>query len=101
MWRCVLSWAKHQAGVIHPPQYWTNDERVLVRQHLSGVMNFVRLLLIDSKVFAEEVESTGAVPIELSLERYRYAALNSGQKPPQLPAALNNGNQQLPLPING
>jgi hypothetical protein len=26
-------------------------------------------------VFAEEVEPTGAVPIELSLERYRFAAL--------------------------
>lgn len=29
----------------------------------------------DSQVFAEEVEPTGAVPIEMSLERYRYAAL--------------------------
>lgn len=45
--------------------------------HLSGVMGYVRLLLIDSKFFAEEVEPTGAVPMELSLERYRYAALNS------------------------
>lgn len=26
-------------------------------------------------MFAEEVEPTGAVPMELSLERYRYAAL--------------------------
>lgn len=26
-------------------------------------------------MFAEEVEPTGAVPIEMSLERYRYAAL--------------------------
>lgn len=33
------------------------------------------MLLIDSQVFAEEVEPTGAVPIELSLERYRFAAL--------------------------
>lgn len=29
----------------------------------------------DSQVFAEEVEPTGAVPMELSLERYRFAAL--------------------------
>lgn len=29
----------------------------------------------DSQVFAEEVEPTGAVPMELSLERYRHAAL--------------------------
>ena len=32
-------------------------------------------MFIDSQVFAEEVEPTGAVPMELSLERYRYAAL--------------------------
>lgn len=44
-------------------------------QVLGGIINHVRLLLIDSQVFAEEVEPTGAVPIELSLERYRHAAL--------------------------
>ncbi len=38
-------------------------------QALSGVINHVKLLVIDSKVFAEEVEPTGAVPMELSLER--------------------------------
>lgn len=43
-----------------------------VCQHLSGVIHHVRLLLIDSQVFAEEVEPTGAVPIELSLERYEF-----------------------------
>lgn len=49
-------------------------------QHLQGVMCHVRLLLIDSQVFAEEVEPTGAVPMELSLERYRYAALLNSNK---------------------
>jgi hypothetical protein len=39
------------------------------------VINHIRILLIDSQVFAEEVEPTGAVPIEISLERYRFAAL--------------------------
>lgn len=40
-------------------------------------MLFIILLAFftDSQVFAEEVEPTGAVPMELSLERYRYAAL--------------------------
>nr|XP_046471679.1 uncharacterized protein LOC124213925 isoform X1 [Neodiprion pinetum] len=75
VWRAVLSWAKYQAGVTQPTQHWTEEERVRVCQHLSGVINYVRLLLIDSQVFAEEVEPTGAVPMELSLERYRYAAL--------------------------
>jgi hypothetical protein len=39
-------------------------------QYLSDVIGYVRLLLVDSKVFAEEIEPTGAVPMELSLERY-------------------------------
>ena len=39
------------------------------------MINHIRILLIDSQVFAEEVEPTGAVPIEISLERYRFAAL--------------------------
>jgi hypothetical protein len=35
----------------------------------------------DSAVFAEEVEPTGAVPMELSLERYRRAALHPAPRP--------------------
>ncbi|XP_058808235.1 kelch-like protein 17 [Phymastichus coffea] len=75
VWRAVLNWAKYQAGVTQPTQHWTEEERARVCQYLAGVINHVRLLLIDSQVFAEEVEPTGAVPIELSLERYRIAAL--------------------------
>ncbi|KAF4527476.1 hypothetical protein B566_EDAN014114 [Ephemera danica] len=75
VWRAVLAWAKHQAGVTQPTAHWAEEERARVCQHLAGVIGHVRLLLIDSQVFAEEVEPTGAVPIELSLERYRFAAL--------------------------
>lgn len=85
VWRCVLAWAKHQAGVTQPTAHWTEEERARVCQHLSGVMGHVRLLLIDSQVFAEEVEPTGAVPMELSLERYRYAALHSNKMIPSPP----------------
>lgn len=61
-------------------------------QSLGGVINHVRLLLIDSQVFAEEVEPTGAVPMEVSLERYRLAAL---------PAKFREQQQQLPQqPVN-
>lgn len=31
-------------------------------------------------MFAEEVEPTGAVPMELSLERYRHAALKTSKQ---------------------
>ncbi|XP_044735240.1 uncharacterized protein LOC123297581 [Chrysoperla carnea] len=75
VWRAALAWAKYQAGVTQPTAHWTEEERARVCQHLAGIINHVRLLLIDSQVFAEEVEPTGAVPIELSLERYRHAAL--------------------------
>lgn len=46
VWRAVLSWAKYQAGVTQPTAHWTGEERVRVGQHLSGVINHVRLLLI-------------------------------------------------------
>ncbi|KAF7271972.1 hypothetical protein GWI33_015208 [Rhynchophorus ferrugineus] len=77
VWRAVLNWSKYQAGVTQPTAHWTEEERARVCQQLSYVINHVRLLLIDSQVFAEEVEPTGAVPMELSLERYRHAALPS------------------------
>ena len=68
---------------------WNEDERQRVCQSLGGVINHVRLLLIDSQVFAEEVEPTGAVPMEVSLERYRLAAL---------PAKFREQQQQHQIP---
>lgn len=53
VWRSVLNWAKFQAKVSQPTVNWTEEERVKVCQHLATVMDFVRLLLIDSQVFAE------------------------------------------------
>lgn len=47
VWRCVLAWAKHKAGVTQPSSgRWTEEERTRVCQHLGGVINHVRLLLI-------------------------------------------------------
>ncbi|XP_037899848.1 uncharacterized protein LOC119644376, partial [Glossina fuscipes] len=93
VWRCVLAWAKNHAGVTQPTAHWTEEERVRVCQQLSGVISHVRLLLIDSQVFAEEVEPTGAVPMELSLERYRYAALQHSNKIPHSGVGVSgNGN---------
>lgn len=45
-------------------------------------MKFLLFTHLDSQVFAEEVEPTGAVPMELSLERYRHAALQTSSKAP-------------------
>lgn len=76
VWRSVLRWALHNADVSATnPHSWTTEERIRVCSFLSPVISYVRILLIDSQVFAEEVEPTGAVPMEISLERYRIAAL--------------------------
>ncbi|OWR54703.1 hypothetical protein KGM_212345 [Danaus plexippus plexippus] len=80
VWRCALAWSKQRAGVTQPAVHWTGEERARVCQHLAPLMQHVRLLLIDSTVFAEEVEPTGAVPMELSLERYRRAALHAAPR---------------------
>lgn len=63
-------------------------------------MSYVRLLLIDSQVFAEEVEPTGAVPMELSLERYRYAALTNKPQPPNGSPATENDKRLQPRLIS-
>ncbi|GBP15840.1 Serine-enriched protein [Eumeta japonica] len=81
VWRCALAWAKQRAGVAQPTAHWTEEERARVCAHLAPLMQHIRLLLIDSAVFAEEVEPTGAVPMELSLERYRRAALQPAPRP--------------------
>lgn len=121
VWRCVLAWAKHK-GHLAPsllPGRWTEEERTRVCQHLAGVINHVRLLLIgscvtfkknlniklnyfvllslnsDSQVFAEEVEPTGAVPMELSLERYRHAALQTSSKTPFFANSTASGSVQI------
>lgn len=76
VWRSVLAWARHQANVHESiPTLWTEEERNLISGHLAEVIDHVRILLIDSHVFAEEVEPTGVLPIQVSYERYKYAAL--------------------------
>lgn len=74
-----MRWAKYKAGVTQPLAHWSAEERQRVCQQLTPIMSYIRLLLIDSKVFAEEVEPTGAVPVEFVLERYRHAALNANK----------------------
>lgn len=76
VWRRILAWARHQANVHEQmPGLWTEEERNSIGVQLAGVIDHVRILLIDSHVFAEEVEPTGVLPIEVSYERYKYAAL--------------------------
>ncbi|KAH9415238.1 hypothetical protein DERP_006331 [Dermatophagoides pteronyssinus] len=81
VFRSLIEWAKYQTNIHKSVEHWNDDDRKRIQNQLSGVINHLRILLIDSQVFAEEIEPTGVIPIELSLERYRFAAL-----------AINNNN---------
>jgi hypothetical protein len=91
IWRSVLQWAKSKTGITDPPQQWSEEQRKRVTSQLSGVIEHVRILQvslspykwttiksssnnpllllyttqIESQVFAEEVEPTGAVPMQI------------------------------------
>ena len=65
IWRSVLSWARSKTNITDPPQQWSDDQRKRITSQLSGVIEHVRILQIESQVFAEEVEPTGAVPIQI------------------------------------
>ena len=90
VWRSVLNWAKNKAGVTQPTAHWSEEERARVSQHLSPIIGHVRILLIDSQVFAEEVEPTKLLPIEISLERYRFAALQTNKMPGSAAPQMSN-----------
>lgn len=101
VFRAVLEWSKNQAGVTQPLAHWNDEERQRVCKYLSPIIHHVRILLIDSQVFAEEIEPTGAVPMELVLERYRFAALQSNKMqgipsaPPTLPSSSSDSDKRL------
>ncbi|ODM98482.1 Kelch-like protein 2 [Orchesella cincta] len=85
VWRAVLRWAQYKADVDSHVSRWTEEERKKVSKFLNPVISHVRLLLIDSRLFAEEIEPTGCVPMALSLERYRFAAVpHQFEKDPRL-----------------
>ena len=75
-WRFCLSWAKNSVGLesSSDASTWSDEERSSVRCALDGVVQHLRMIQIDPTVYAEEVEPTGAIPLELMLEKYRHAA---------------------------
>ncbi|KPM05892.1 hypothetical protein QR98_0043640 [Sarcoptes scabiei] len=75
VFRSSLEWAKYHTGIFKNTNEWTEQDRKRIQEQLVGVIDKIRTLLIDSKIYAEEVEPTGLIPIELSLERYRFEAL--------------------------
>lgn len=95
LWRAVLLWAKRGSGVNKPTNQWTEEDNDKIREELSGVIEHIKLLLIDSKVYAEEVEPTGVVPMEVSLERYRFAAVPTHFRKAEDPRLRPRASQKL------
>lgn len=103
VWRICVDWARAQVGLPHstPPKLWTVEQRSQVRVCLDGVVQAIRILHIDSTVFAEEVEPTGAIPIELSLQRYKHAALPDKYSSSHKPGQVTDKRTDLPTPNGG
>ncbi|CAI8042115.1 BTB/POZ domain-containing protein 9 [Geodia barretti] len=76
VWRGVLAWGQAKAGVQSSVKQWTENDRSKMKQVLNGVLEHVRLMEIGSEVFAQEVEPTGLLSMEMTLARYRHAAVH-------------------------
>ena len=76
VWRAVVQWGQHKALVTDNISIWSDDDRSKVQSALEGVIEQVRVMEINSEVFAKEVEPTGLLPMELTLARYRHAAVH-------------------------
>ena len=76
MWHAVVEWGQHNAGVKQTVLLWTEEDRALVKQALQGVLEEVRIMEISSETFAKEVEPTGLLSMEMTLARYRHAAMH-------------------------
>ncbi|XP_068752362.1 serine-enriched protein-like [Montipora capricornis] len=95
LWRAVLLWGKRKSGVNKPTNQWSEEDKANIREALSGVIEYIKLLLIDSTVYAEEVEPTGVVPMEVSLERYRFAAVPTHFRKTEDPRLQPRASQKL------
>ncbi len=76
VWHAVVRWGQFKAGVKTTMILWTEKDRALIKKSLHGVLEQVRVMDINSDVFAREVEPTGLLPMEMVLDRYRLAATN-------------------------
>jgi hypothetical protein len=75
VWRGVLAWGQANAGIQRSVQEWTDTDRTKMKLILNGVLEHVRLMEISSEVFAQEVEPTELLSMEMTLARYRHAAV--------------------------
>jgi hypothetical protein len=93
VWRGVLAWGQAKAGVQSSVKQWTENDRSKMKQVLNGVLEHVRLMEIGSEVFAQEVEPTGLLSMEMTLAR-------SLQKSPFLYRLVQGDSSEISLKTN-
>ena len=64
-----MRWGQHNACVKQTPPMWGQAEKARMKEALEGVLGHVRIMEINSEVFAKEVEPTGLLPMEMTLAR--------------------------------
>ena len=69
VWRAVIQWGQHHANITQTMLLWTEADRAKMKGQLAGVLEHVRVMEINSEVFANEVEPTGLLPMEMTLAR--------------------------------
>lgn len=72
----VVRWGQHYAGIKQTTMPWSATDQSKIQEALQGVLEHVRIMEINSEVFAKEVEPTGLLPLEMTLARYRQAAVH-------------------------
>ena len=65
-----MRWGQHNACVKQQPAMWGQAEKSRMKEALEGVLEHIRIMEINSEVFAKEVEPTGLLPMEMTLARY-------------------------------
>ena len=112
VWRVVVRWGQRYAGIKQTNMPWSATDQSKIQEALQGVLEHVRIMEINSEVFAKEVEPTGLLPVEMTLARYRQAAMRkkgncvelsrprSGIQEPFIDSAILTGRADLQMQIN-
>lgn len=108
----VVRWGQRYAGIKQTNMPWSATDQSKIQEALQGVLEHVRIMEINSEVFAKEVEPTGLLPMEMTLARYRQAAMHkkgnnveqsrprSGIQEPFIDSAILVGRADLQMQIN-
>ena len=60
VWRLCLDWAVRRCSLLsREPGSWSEQERGRLRLEVEGVVEHIKIQMIDHKVYTEEVEPTG------------------------------------------